>query len=98
MVPPFLVTFFCSSMSEITGSLAFSFISVESACFNPRTFRPYSITAHCMPRHIHRKGMLFSRAYRMAVLFPYIPRLPNTGDTEIGRESVRERVKQQVWI
>ena len=83
MVPPILEIFFCSSIMEMTGALVFSDISVECASPKFNTLRANSMTAHCIPKQIPKKGMLFSRACRTASIFPSIPRDPNPGATRI---------------
>ena len=55
------------------------FISVECASDFPITLRANSITAHCMPRQIPKKGIPFSRAYLIVEIFPSIPRFPKPG-------------------
>ena len=62
--------------------------SVEWAPLSPRTFLPNSITAHCIPRQIPKKGILFSLAYLMALILPSMPLCPNPGATRIPSKSL----------
>ena len=41
------------------------------------------MTAHCIPKHIPRNGILFSLAYFIAEIFPSIPLSPNPPGTKI---------------
>ena len=46
-------------------------------------FLANSITAICIPRHIPKKGKLFSREYLIDMILPSIPLSPNPGATKI---------------
>ena len=54
-----------------------------------QTFLANSITAHCMPRHIPKNGILFSLAYFIAFILPCTPREPNPPGTRIPSTSER---------
>ncbi|GAH69426.1 unnamed protein product, partial [marine sediment metagenome] len=41
------------------------------------TFRASSITAHCIPKQIPKKGILFSLAYFTVSILPSIPLFPD---------------------
>ena len=47
--------------------------SDEFASDIPHTFLANSITAHCRPRQIPKKGILFFRIYSIAEILPSIP-------------------------
>ena len=49
----------------------------------PSKSRANSTTAHCMPRQMPKKGILWVRAKRMASIFPSIPRIPNPPGTRM---------------
>src|SRR5216110_3314105 len=63
-------------MRSITGCGVLGSTSVELARSRPHTWRANSMTAICMPKQMPRKGMLFSRAWRTAWIFPSVPRDP----------------------
>ncbi len=50
---------------------------------SPRTLRQNSTTANWKPKQIPKKGTSFSRAKRMASIFPSLPRGPNPCATKI---------------
>src|SRR4030042_6651129 len=72
----------------LTGSFVFKSNSVLFA-ERPQTFLANSITAHCIPRHIPKKGIFFSRAYFIVLTFPSIPLYPNPPGTRIPSASDR---------
>mmetsp|Transcript_10287 Transcript_10287/g.38139 ORF Transcript_10287/g.38139 Transcript_10287/m.38139 type:complete len:353 (+) Transcript_10287:527-1585(+) len=82
MVPPMCVVD-PSGMKITAGSGQLGTISVECACLIPSTFLANSITAACMPRQIPRNGVLDSRAYCAARIFPSVPRSPNPPGTRM---------------
>ncbi len=47
--------------------------SEEFASDIPHSLRANSITAHCRPKQIPRKGILFFLRYSIAPIFPSIP-------------------------
>ena len=55
--------------------------SEEFASDIPQTFLANSITAHCNPKQIPRKGILFSLMYCIADIFPSIPLYPKPPGT-----------------
>jgi len=57
--------------------------SKEFASVKLQTFLANSMTAHCKPRQIPKKGILFSLTYLIAAIFPSIPREPKPGPTSI---------------
>ena len=83
IVPPFCVTPRCSSMRSMTGCVVCSSNSVELASFHPSTLRAYSITVHCIPRQMPRKGILCSRAYLIAAILPSTPLDPKPPGTKM---------------
>src|ERR1019366_7976399 len=58
--------------------------SVEFASLMPQTLRAYSMTAHCIPRQIPKNGTFVSRARRIALSLPSMPRRPKPGPTRIA--------------
>ena len=70
-----------SSIKPITGYLVSLSNSVLFAFFNLQTFLENSITAACIPKHIPKKGTLFSLAYFIAFIFPSIPLPPKPPGT-----------------
>ena len=83
MVPPMFWILFCSAIKSMTGSGVYSLISVECASVNPMTLRANSMTAHCMPKQIPKKGTPFVRAYWMVSILPSTPLEPKPGATMI---------------
>ena len=67
----------------MTGYGVFLLNSVLFAFSNPQTLRANSITAHCNPRHIPKKGTLYLRAYLHDKIFPYDPLEPKPGSSKI---------------
>ena len=67
----------------MTGCGVFGSNSVECALASFRTLRANSIVAICMPRQRPRYGILFSRAYCAARIFPSMPRSPNPPGTRM---------------
>lgn len=63
------------------GFSVFGSNSVLFASSSPRTDRANSITAICIPKHIPRYGILLSRAYFAAMIFPSTPLSPNPPGT-----------------
>ena len=57
--------------------------SVESAASSPHTLRAYSMTSVCIPRQMPKYGTLRSRAKRIALSMPSMPRLPNPPGTRM---------------
>jgi len=55
----------------------------------PQTFLANSITAHCNPRHIPKKGIFFSLAYLTAFILPSIPLSPKPPGTRIPETPLR---------
>ena len=76
MVPPIFSIFSCSSIISITGCLALLSNSVLLASSQPCN-RAYSITIHCIPRHIPKSGISSSIEYLTASSLPLMPRSPN---------------------
>ena len=58
-------------------------VSAEPASSKPTTLRPNSTQAICIPKQIPRNGTSFSRAKRIASIFPSIPRSPKPPGTKI---------------
>ncbi len=83
MVPPLAVTPTWSGMRSMTGWGVWGSSSAEWAPVMPHTFRANSTTASCIPRQMPRKGILFSRAYRMASILPSMPRFPKPPGTKM---------------
>ena len=75
-------------MRSITGCFVRLLNSVEFAPFNPHTCLAKSIIAHCIPKHIPKNGMLFSRAYFEDKIFPSLPREPKPGKIKIPSTSL----------
>jgi CTP synthase len=71
------------TMRSITGYGVFLLNSVLFAPLRPQTFRANSITAHCSPKQIPRKGTLFSLAYLHEIIFPSDPLDPKPGKSRI---------------
>ena len=65
----------------IIGYVVFLLNSVELPFFSPKTFLENSMHAHCIPKHIPKKGILFSLTYFIADIFPSIPLSPKPGAT-----------------
>ena len=74
---------FCDSIKSITGCFVRLLNSVELAPFNPHTCLAKSIIAHCIPKHIPKKGTLFSLAYFEDKIFPSLPLVPKPGNIKI---------------
>ena len=81
IVPPLFLIFFCFSIKSIIGKEVFLSNSVELAPLFPNTFLENSIHAHCIPKHIPKKGILFSLTYLIEDILPSIPLSPNPGAT-----------------
>ena len=81
MVPPMsrspATTSSWSAMVAITGYGVSGSNSALSASASPARSRATSMAMHCRPRHRPRIGMPCSRAYRIAPIFPSMPRTPN---------------------
>ena len=54
--------------------------SVEFAPDKPHTCLAKSMIAHCIPKHIPKKGILFSRAYFEDNILPSLPLDPKPGN------------------
>mmetsp|Transcript_9992 Transcript_9992/g.14066 ORF Transcript_9992/g.14066 Transcript_9992/m.14066 type:complete len:212 (+) Transcript_9992:177-812(+) len=89
IVPPFF-SLSPSGINTTTFSHSFNFSNSPSlqnswlldlAIFN--TLRPNSIIAACIPIHIPKNGILFSRAYFIADIFPSKALSPNPPGTKI---------------
>jgi hypothetical protein len=65
-----------SGMKTITLCAAEGLNSALLAPDSPSLERAYSITAHCMPRQMPKKGLRASRAYLIAWILPSTPRSP----------------------
>ncbi len=74
---------FCSGNKSMIGYGVAGSISAECAPSRLRTLRANSTVASCIPRQIPKNGTLFSRAKRVASIFPSIPRSPNPPGTRI---------------
>ena len=88
MVPPLSVIPTWSGIRSMTGYLPSGANSPDWAPVRPQTWRANSTTAICIPRQMPRKGTLFSRAYRMAAIFPSTPRLPKPPGTRTPAQPV----------
>lgn len=71
------------------GLLVLASNSVLFAFLRPRTDLAYSITATCIPKQIPRYGMLFSRAYFVAIIFPSTPLSPKPPGTTTASAAYR---------
>ena len=80
-----------SSMMWMTGWVVSFRNSMLWASCQPITSRANSTMDSCMPRQIPRNGMPWARAYRMAVIMPSMPRLPNPPGTRMPLTSAKSR-------
>ena len=82
-MPPISSTFTRSRSLKMIGYGVSTLNSVESASFKSQPLRANSMQAVCMPRQIPKYGTFFSRAYRIAISMPSIPRFPKPPGTRM---------------
>ena len=78
------VASFHSVIKPINLCSASALNSVLLALFKLATFLANSITANCMPKQMPKYGILFSRAYFIALIFPSVPRTPKPPGIKIA--------------
>lgn len=81
-----------SGINMMYGLLVWGSNSVLLASCTPRTDRANSMTAICIPRQMPRNGILFSRAYLAAIIFPCTPLSPNPPGTRTPSAPCRQRL------
>jgi hypothetical protein len=85
-----------SGMNTTQGLLVSGSNSVLLASCRPRIDRANSMTAICIPRQIPRNGILFSRAYLAARIFPSTPLSPNPPGTRTPSAPCRHRLVRRL--